>query len=219
MLIFDIETGPQEESKILELFDPNNVKMGNTTDPVKVAAKIEEARLSFIEKAALDALTGEVVAIGVLMVDGKTADKIISGTSDEYDESKVLEDFWYRLRPYSLSRIVGFNSNQFDLPFLWRRSAILGVTVPSWVRDGRYWGKPFVDLREVWQLGDRQAKGSLNSICLAMGLPGKPNADECTGAGFHLLWKGTPEEHARAVAYLESDLDNTYGIALQLGVA
>lgn len=60
MLIFDAETGPLEESVLLEMytpldeseikdlvtgdFDPSTVKVGNLKDPTKIEAKITEVR-------------------------------------------------------------------------------------------------------------------------------------------------------------------------------
>ena len=48
--------------------------------------------------------------------------------------------------------MVGFNSNQFDLPFLIRRSWKHNVAVPMGIRRGRYWSDQVLDLRDVWQL-------------------------------------------------------------------
>jgi len=72
MITCDIETGPLPEDVILSVlppFDPEDVKLGNLKDPVKVAAKIDEARenhaAKFIEKAALSPLTGEVLVSAI----------------------------------------------------------------------------------------------------------------------------------------------------------
>ena len=74
-IVFDIETGPLPESELAAVmppFDPAEVKTGNLKDPEKVAAKIAEAeanhRRDFFDKAALDPLTGRVVAVGVMIV-------------------------------------------------------------------------------------------------------------------------------------------------------
>lgn len=72
-ICFDIETGPLPETELAAMvpaFDPAEVKTGNLKDRDKVAAKIAEAeanhRREFIERAALDPLTGRVLAIGLL---------------------------------------------------------------------------------------------------------------------------------------------------------
>ena len=72
-IVFDVETGPLAESELSALlppFEPAEVKTGNIKDPEKVAAKIAEAevnhRRDFFDRAALDPLTGRVIAIGVM---------------------------------------------------------------------------------------------------------------------------------------------------------
>ena len=72
-IIYDIETGPLPEADLAALlppFDPTDIKTGNLKDPEKIAAKLAEAemnhRRNFFEQAALDPLTGRVVAIGLL---------------------------------------------------------------------------------------------------------------------------------------------------------
>ena len=64
-IIFDLETGPLAESELVAMmpvFDPEEVKTGNLKDPEKIAEKLAEAeanhRRDFIERAALDPLTG-----------------------------------------------------------------------------------------------------------------------------------------------------------------
>lgn len=67
-----------------------------------------------------------------------------------------------------------------------------------------------VDLREVWQLGDRQARGSLDSIARHLGV-GQKNSD---GAAFAALWQSDRE---KALAYLKNDLELTLKVAEALG--
>ena len=73
-IVFDVETGPLAESELSALlppFDPAEVRTGNLKDPAKIAEKIAEAeanhRREFFDRAALDPLTGRVVAIGMLV--------------------------------------------------------------------------------------------------------------------------------------------------------
>ena len=72
-IIYDIETGPLPEADLAALlppFDPADIETGNLKDPEKIAAKLAEAemnhRRNFFEQAALDPLTGRVVAVGLL---------------------------------------------------------------------------------------------------------------------------------------------------------
>lgn len=213
-IFFDIETGPLSESELeflLPPFDPNEVKIGNLKDPEKIAAKREGAKTAhwrdFVRHAALDPLSGRVLAIGLLFENG---DFSIIGNDNE---SELLQDFWGVCRSPQgfLNRMIGFNTRLFDLPFLIRRSFKFRIPIPAGVRQGRYWGEEMVDLREIWQLGDRQAHGSLDTIAGHLGVGRK---DGC-GEDFARLWR---DDHEKAVAYLRTDLDLTHRVAEAMGV-
>jgi hypothetical protein len=240
-IVFDIETGPLPETELLAMlpaFDPAEVKTGNIKDPEKVAAKIAEAeanhRRDFVERAALDPLTGRVVAIGVMTFDARGEDgpDFKAGQFSilgHEDEAQTLREFWELTRGDMgrMHPMIGFNIFTFDLPFLFRRSWKHRIAVPFGLRRGRYWGDQLVDLRDTWQLGDRQARGSLDSIARHLGVGAKcvpvaaPQANgplsgkQITGADFAGLWKN---DRTSAEAYLRNDLELTAKVADALGV-
>ena len=162
-IIFDIETGPLPLSELhIPPFNPADVKLGNTKDPDKIADKIQAAEANhandYIRSAALDALSGQVLCIGYRKQDQETA--VLSAGAD--GEAAMLRQWWALLNYYERTpRLVGFNIKAFDLPFLIKRSWKHRITPPYWLRQGRYWNDLVVDLREVWQLGDSRAHGSL----------------------------------------------------------
>ncbi len=213
-IFFDIETGPLPETELAALvppFDPAEVKTGNLKDPDKIAAKLAEAeanhRRDFFEKAALDPLTGRVVAVGLLYPD--SGEFVVIGHEDE---AATLREFWEVTKGEMgrINQMVGFNSNAFDLPFLIRRSWRHRVAVPFGIRRGRYWSDEMVDLRDAWQLGDRQARGSLDTIAKHLGVGTKNGS----GAEFAALWQ---TDRAKATEYLRNDLQLTARIADALG--
>ncbi len=225
-------------------FDPASVKCGNLGAD-KAKEKVDKAReehklsveehghicttlaeqhfANFKDKAALDATTGRVVAIGYQSADsGKVA--ISDGKGDE---ATLLAEFWgkyqkCRQQPGSPRKMVGCNIFGFDLPFLIRRSWMNGVDVPSTVvSNRRYFDQLFVDLREVWLLGQRwgDCGSSLDTMARALGVGEKRDGvNGVKGADFARLWCGTAEERAMAVAYLKNDLELTAGVAKRLGV-
>jgi hypothetical protein len=214
-LIFDVETGPLAEgelSALLPPFDPAEVKTGNLKDPAKIAEKIAEAeanhRRDFFDKAALDPLTGRVIAIG--MLDLETDKFFIIGHDHE---ARTLTEFWEASQGEMgrLNSMLGFNIFNFDLPFLIRRSWKHRIKVPFGIRRGRYWGDQLVDLRDAWQLGDRQAKGSLDSIARHLGV-GAKNGE---GKAFAELWLN---DRPKAEAYLRNDIQLTAKVADALGI-
>jgi len=213
-------------------FDPKSVKTGNLKDQAKIDAKIQEARESHIErvnnhgldalraeqnywseassKAALSAATGRVVAIGC-----KTSAKLSIAAIGEKSEWQLLTDFWtlYEQLRKSDRNLVGFNSNEFDIPFLAQRSVVLGVPVPrTLMKQGRYLDEMFIDLRKVWSFGAKPA-GSLDMVCRACGIPGKPEG--VNGAMFADLYFN-PDTRDEAIEYLENDLEMTFALAERL---
>jgi len=212
---FDVETGPLAESELSALlppFDPAEVKTGNLKDPAKIAEKIAEAeanhRRDFFDKAALDPLTGRVIAIG--MLDLETDKFFIIGHDDE---ARTLTEFWEASQGEMgrLNGMLGFNIFNFDLPFLIRRSWKHRIKVPFGIRRGRYWGDQLVDLRDAWQLGDRQARGSLDTIARHLGV-GAKNGE---GKAFAELWLN---DRPKAEAYLRNDIQLTAKVADALGI-
>lgn len=206
-LYFDIETGPlppEELSLMVEPFDPENVKFGNLKDVEKRRLKVEEDRVEFeqkqIEQAALDPLTGRVLAIGI-MCDGRFE------ALKHDEEADLLWGFWDMCFP--TKEHIGFNIYQFDLPFLIRRSWKHGIKVPGYLRQGRYWNRDrFIDLRDEWTFGDKQAKytkGSLDTISRHLGMTPK----EGSGKDFHIWWNS---DRDKAIAYLKEDLLRTQHI-------
>ena len=225
-IVFDLETGPLAESELSALlppFDPAEVKTGNLKDPAKIAEKIAEAeanhRRDFIERAALDPLTGRVVAIGVMTFDARGEQPAAFGKGGKFfiighdDEARTLFEFWELTRGVQgrTNPMVGFNIFGFDLPFLFRRSWKHRVPVPFGLRRGRYWSDQLIDLRDAWQLGDRQARGSLDSIAKHLGV-GPKNGD---GKAFAELWWS---DRKQAESYLRNDIELTALVANALGV-
>lgn len=191
--IFDIETGPLPEEKLLSLmpaFDPDP----RLKDPAKVQESINSKREAWIRDAALSAITGQILAIGYIDNDSAPAVSVSH-------EVVLLEEFWEAFG--HCDRFVGFNSHSFDLPFALRRSMILGVKYPrNLLERNRYWHSRCVDLREVWLAGEYRGEGSLDAISRAMGFGGKIG----NGANFARLLETNRDE---AMLYLENDIVQT----------
>ena len=213
-------------------FNPDSVKIGNLKDPVKIEEKIAAARhehglelASFevrrkdaeaaywadaVSKAALSALTGRVYAIGAFSESGTWIVTLENGP-----EETLLSQFWnmYVSMRKSGRKLVGFNSKDFDVPFLIQRSVILGVDIPSTVwQNDRYLDSTFVDLRDRWGGGSRAA-GSLDTICRAAGIGKKPEG--VNGAMFHKLFDDE-QTRPQAIEYLRNDLAMTWELSLRL---
>lgn len=207
--VFDIETGPQPEEVIAKYFDPNAVKTGNAGKE-KASVKIEEERRKFFERAALEATTAEILAIGFRRADGVA--KILDGP-----ETDLLINFWnlFEAAKGRTNRLIGHYIKTFDLPMMIRRSWLTGVRVPTLLEKNRYWDHTFIDTAELWGCGKYQDNCGLNDAAMAFGYAGK-NGD---GAEFARLWKSDdPADRERARQYLLNDLEMSAVVAEGMGV-
>lgn len=223
----------------IEPFDPASVKTGEidrkTKTPPEEREKLKQEKIDaaraahekkYVDdkakyeaeahgKAALSPVTGTVLAIGCYKP--SLDSYLIVGVDEQMDEATLLDAFW----TFATSQIeqnallIGLNIFNFDLPFLVRRSWMLGVNVPRTIRDGRYWSRSFVDLAECWLCGQRfgSVEASFSAIAKALGLPDKPEG--VTGADFARLWG---EDREAAVAYLKNDLLTPAKMAMRMGV-
>ncbi|KKL62864.1 hypothetical protein LCGC14_2180860 [marine sediment metagenome] len=230
--VFDIETGALPDDELAELmpefgeFHELEVKLGNLKDEAKIKAKIKAAReqhevdrkkakANFIDKAALSATTGHVVAIGYLRGDGQT----VLDLGHDNPEGSILIAFWrhYLYCREKKTHLIGFNSNGFDLPFLIRRSWKYGIEVPQMVLAGRYFDKVFFDLMLHWGCGKFNDFVSLDTVARFLDVGQKPS--DCTGADFaKLLASSNPADRKKALDYLHGDLKMTWGVAAAMGV-
>lgn len=225
-------------------FDPSAVKLGNLKDQAKIDAKIdakrkehekaiaeatiavaqarEDAWGSFCERAPLSPITGRVLAIGYgrgeMPLDGWPQIDVVSENSSE---AAVLASFWAMFDGQIArgAKLIGHNIYGFDLPFLVRRSWLLGVPVPPEacnLSGGRWqWSRTFVDTMTAWGCGVYGERISLDRAAEFFGVTRK-NGD---GARFHVLFHGTPDERGQAIDYLANDLVMTWEVAEKVGVA
>jgi len=222
-------------------FDPASVKIGNLKDAAKIKEKIDFAQADheaavaiypqrladaranafaeFKAKAALSATTGRILCIGYHNPNtDQTAIDDGANDSGKPAESMILARFWRRFAACCKESrsMVGLNISEFDLPFICRRSWVLGVGVPAGVLgQGRYWHSAFVDLRKIWLCGQMAAscKSSFDELAAAFGTDGKPKG--INGGDFAELWH---RDRATAIAYLENDLKQPAKWARAMGV-
>ena len=201
-------------------FNPNDVALGNATDPEKVAAKIEEARLAYPSKLSdrgfLDPLLGRVVAIGVQTPSDEQV--ILDAAADEVGALTEAWRLYGDLRKHG--SIAGWNLFGFDMEFMRMRSLILGVAVPSWAMSVLPSGiitynAHFADLM-IDVTGSPRKYLKLDLFARAIGLPGKNG----NGKEFAGLWtSGNPDDRAKAADYLANDLTQTAGVGRHLSKA
>lgn len=213
-IAFDIETRPLPDlvdkyARPFPDFDESAVKYGNTKDPLKRAALLEQKRIDhqedclaywakLRERAALDPFTGAIVCIGVITDTG--APEIIA----EATEAATLRQWWqiYSLTDNATSKFVfwsgcGDAAKKFDIDYIVTRSRINRVPLPSRVRDGRYYDRRIVDLAGEFLLNQRDRYLSLTKAADMLGLYAehadifpKTDTDPVRGENFWLWWQG-----------------------------
>lgn len=130
---------------------------------------------------------------------------------EERSEADLIQGFADRiasLRP----KLVTWNGSGFDLPVLRYRAMINWVHAPG--LDARGYFKRYtddaLDLCDVLASFDARGKVSLNDMCRALGLPGKPEDVDGSQVAAYVA-AGRVSEVA---AYCETDVVSTYRVFL-----
>lgn len=129
-LYLDIETATGDLSQIPP--EPG-VKTGNLKDPAKIEAKKAAAKDKYLVKAPLTPRLGRVIAVGTKLEDEEGAYVIID--TDEVALLRKLADRMYpaleaKNATNRYTRIVTFNGQGFDIPFLLGRYLWHGIPFP-----------------------------------------------------------------------------------------
>lgn len=227
-LVFDIETGAAPQEQLVDII----AKQMEDWEPpknIKDEAKIEERRNKAIEaivnKAALSPITGRILAIGYLNPFKNGGTCAIKGVSegahvpcDPCSETDLIAQFWNTFT--SGRTLLGWNILGFDLPFIYRRSIVLGIDVPPMLRGdaNARWAPLFHDIMHLWSFGlygpDRYE--SLDTVCKACGIKGK--MDGVDGSMFEQMYlRGDATTRAQAIEYCKMDLLACWGVAERCG--
>ena len=98
-----------------------------------------------LEKGALDALSGRIVCIAMLIDDGVRLTELAIAREDE---TQILTEFWSTIDPTDV--LVGHNVLEFDIPFIRQRSWILGVRPSRLVDLRKYYTVDVRDTMQIW---------------------------------------------------------------------
>ena len=202
-LSFDIET--IANSSMIERMPDPEVKTGNLKDPDKIAEKVAEAKAEQIGRMALSPLYGRVCAFVAMEDENAVAKECLEAESDA-EEIRVIESIF---RAFPGKRVVTYNGNGFDLPFVYRRAVMLGIDirefgVPTLAEmTARYNNKHHVDLMQVWcGWGNFEKLDNIANALLA------DRKIEIDFRDFPELIK-TPEGRTRLLDYCRQDVNLT----------
>lgn len=118
----------------------------------------------FVASTSFDGAFGRILCIGYALDDNET--QVLYNT----DEKAMLKEFWQIAKNATL--FVGHNAFDFDLPFIWQRSIILGVKPTRTISFKRFSQNEIFDTMQEWNLwGRNHSSGSLHKLALALKLP------------------------------------------------
>ena len=216
LVFYDIETsrGVEELQEDTQYYDAWKYKARYQNELNKKTGETFTIEEYYYEKAPLYAPFGRVVTIVV----GRIKDnKIYLKSYASYDEKELLEGFnkdlelVYQSNPNT--KLVGFNSNGFDSPFLLKRSIINGVTPASPLDEGtsKPWEMKALDLAKIWQ-GSAFYPDSLIAVATALGLPSPKDALDGSQVSNAFYEKRLPE----IVTYCLKDVETTIRVYRKL---
>jgi DNA polymerase elongation subunit (family B) len=151
-IAFDIETIPN--SGMIDRLPAIEVKAGNLKDPAKIAEKEAAAKAEQIDKMALSPLYGRVCAW--VSQDDKVCNSLSYGCLHEDSDAEETRTIEAAFETLAGNRVITYNGNGFDLPFIYRRAVLLGIDtrqfgMPTLAEmTARYNNKHHVDLMQVW---------------------------------------------------------------------
>jgi len=158
------------------------------------------------EKGALDAMSGRVVCIGMLIDDLQTVTEI---TLADDDERWLVTEFWRTVAPTDV--IVGHNIQEFDLRFLRQRSWILGIEPSRKFDLRRYYTTEVIDTLQLWTNWTSNRKGvTLQALAAVLGCGAK------TGAGTNVAEWWAERDLERIKSYCQQDVRLTYRVFCRL---
>lgn len=203
-IVFDIETIPQDEAKLLALA-PEFLAPANLKDPAKIEAAIARKRADYLADAALNWKTAEIVLIGAGDDTG-----IQSFTAST--EKELVGNFLTVLGDALADGVAvgGHNVKGFDLPMLVNRARVHGLKIPMsllWFWKGRpTWHESVFDTLELLSFGRSFEGNGVEEVARVLGLPAKLGQ----GRDFPLMWRA---DRGGALAYNRRDVEIEIEIA------
>ncbi len=152
-----------------------------------------------LETTGLNPLEDRIIAIGI-----KLEDEEVVLTYN--DEKQIIKEFWNYLRKFNDFKLIGFNSAEFDIPFLIIRS--LRYKIPI-VKITRY---NSIDLKLTLSNGFRYKKGKLEEFSKLINYKTKYNGYK--GKHIPLLWDN--KQIAELIEYVMQDAKMTFALFQRL---
>ena len=175
VLFIDIETAPQQPD-----FEELNEEFKKLWDKKSAYFRTEEQTAGDVyERAGIYAEFGRIVCISagvVIQRKGERHYRVKSFYDD--DEKKLLSGFNDMLDKFMAhpgKRICAHNGQEFDYPYIARRTLINGLKLPKSldIAGMKPWDlkDKLMDTLQLWKFGDYKNYTSLNLLCAVFDIP------------------------------------------------
>ena len=192
-IFLDIETLPVEESKhhiLKDIYEKKKEK----------GKKVNDSFDEYLEKTNFDGSFGRILCISVA-VNSEPA------TCLHGEEKEILKNFWDIARDADL--FVGHTIFDFDLRFIYQRSAVLGVKPTRELSFARYRNNPIYDIMYEWSKWNMQDKITLDKMAKAFGIKSSKEGG-MDGSKVHEYYK--KGKHQEIYDYCNADVEVTRAI-------
>jgi len=166
---------------------------------------IETVGTEAVEKAALSAVTGRVVCVGLMFDDGK---ELVEHNLVDADEASILRRFWALVRASDC--FVGHNIAQFDLMFLRQRSWVKGIKPSRRIDLRRFYTTDLIDSQMVFSNWGMTPYQSLDRLAALFDIGAK------TGHGNEVQEWWTQGDLYKIGSYCQSDVRLSYKLFRRL---
>lgn len=211
----DIETVPCRDlpEECVPKFDPDEVKLGNLKDPVKIQAKLTEAEVSFTESLSktmsLDPALAQLCVFVGIKYDTQAEtiiDEHIYYADDDHDDYEAIFHGWELIVDsyYERVPIVTFNGKSFDLPVMLFRAIQQDVPIDLKTYDEltyRYQNQHHYDLLQMLSGWEKNKWHKLDFYLKLFGLQDKNDMD---GSMVYPLYQAG--EHDKIKEYCRNDV-------------
>lgn len=175
ILFIDIETAPQkaEFGELPEHFQHLWEKKSTYfREENQLAADV-------YERAGIYAEFGKIICISAGVIIQKNGERFYRVKSFyDQDEKKLLSEFNDMLEKFTLNpgkKLCAHNGQEFDYPYIARRSLILGLRVPKIldIAGAKPWEikERLLDTLQMWKFGDYKNYTSLDLLCAVFNIP------------------------------------------------
>ena len=170
----------------------------------------------FVNRSALVPEFARIACVSVAFVTESGEVKMQSFSN--IDEKKMLlevQKLLYRIGELGFF-LCGHNVKGFDIPMLAKRMIMNGIMPPKILpgHDTKPWEIKDLDTKELWQFGSFTTIGSLELMCICMGVESSKNMEVVGNKVHEAYWDKQQLEQIKE--YCEKDVQATINVMLKM---